>query len=633
MDVEDEANSYLKYLNDAEAPNAYLLENNEGELFSVGPIFTDIATTDWPQEGFPLLLTQSLIPEEECNNAINISTHLTSTEIEDLPSSATELPELIRDNDEPMLDQASSCLSFDSNELEVPNSVINDMGTVQLQQKIIQLVDADGTPIPINNSVFATINSSLNQQPTVEAQNSPKTVDDLFSTVLANKCKICSYLSEDIQQIKSHINVKHLNVEMPSGTSLLLSNSTKDLTEVKKELVVYVCSECHKVCTNKNDLREHMIESHGLVTEPEPPDPSSTFKETENKPIRKAEAYLDDINIGLVRKQEKFLQRLKCTVKGCLAGFPSHELRNKHEKLHVGTAKNMFNCADCNNTFRLWSIARSHMYTDHGIDFGMVVCPMCNIYKSYKPVRVLKHMMIHSEDKPYLCADCGKKFKQLAQLKNHEALHKIPEDMPTWSTVKQCPKCSEFFSNSKSLKCHIKTIHEQIKPFICNICGHKSSRKAMLELHMRQHTASKPYKCDYCNFRTGDHNSLRKHLMRHEGMVTYQCPYCPYSCIQAVSIKTHLQSKHKSKSGVYSCKHCSYTTINESSLRIHEKRHMAKSAQVASNEIESRNGADVDLPTDEETQSCFLSGDPQLEETVDKGGITIPAGLEMPLVS
>lgn len=35
--------------------------------------------------------------------------------------------------------------------------------------------------------------------------------------------------------------------------------------------------------------------------------------------------------------------------------------------------------------------------------------------------------------------------------------------------------------------------------------------------------------------------------------------------------------------------------------------------------------------TDEETQSCFLNTESQIEETVDNGGITIPAGLEMPL--
>lgn len=133
-------------------------------------------------------------------------------------------------------------------------------------------------------------------------------------------------------------------------------------------------------------------------------------------------------------------------------------------------------------------------------------------------MRVIRHMMTHSDQKPFLCPDCGLAFKQLAQLKNHEVVHKMPDDMPLWAKVKKCTKCDRFFANSKSLKSHVKTVHEKIRPFICNICGHKSSRKAMLELHMRQHTASKPHKCDHCPFRTGDPNSLRKHTMRHLGV-------------------------------------------------------------------------------------------------------------------
>lgn len=109
-------------------------------------------------------------------------------------------------------------------------------------------------------------------------------------------------------------------------------------------------------------------------------------------------------------------------------------------------------------------------------------------------------MMTHSDQKPFLCPDCGLAFKQLAQLKNHEVVHKMPDDvshictlscviitsigfkMPLWAKVKKCTKCDRFFANSKSLKSHVKTVHEKIRPFICNICGHKSSRKAMLEV-------------------------------------------------------------------------------------------------------------------------------------------------------
>ena len=34
------------------------------------------------------------------------------------------------------------------------------------------------------------------------------------------------------------------------------------------------------------------------------------------------------------------------------------------------------------------------------------------------------HMEVHGSDRPYTCGICGKGFKQVAQLKNHEHVHK-----------------------------------------------------------------------------------------------------------------------------------------------------------------------------------------------------------------
>lgn len=45
---------------------------------------------------------------------------------------------------------------------------------------------------------------------------------------------------------------------------------------------------------------------------------------------------------------------------------------------------------------------------------------------------------------------------------------------------KTCEICERKFVNGKTLSKHIKTVHNKIKPFICNVCGKKMSRKASL---------------------------------------------------------------------------------------------------------------------------------------------------------
>lgn len=45
---------------------------------------------------------------------------------------------------------------------------------------------------------------------------------------------------------------------------------------------------------------------------------------------------------------------------------------------------------------------------------------------------------------------------------------------------KICEICERKFVNGKTLSKHIKTVHNKIKPFICNVCGKKTARKASL---------------------------------------------------------------------------------------------------------------------------------------------------------
>lgn len=250
MDPEDEPNSYLKFLNDAEAPNnAFLLENNEVGLFSVEPMFTEIGTTDWPQEGFPLLLTQGLITEgvleEQPETGVVVQT----------PLEVTELPG---------------------------------------EQENTATISVPETDTPVEEPI--------------------NVIDQLFCSVTAHKCKVCSYLCEHLSEIKEHLTSKHSEYFLSDPQESILLSKCSKVEEPNQAVVIYICSECNVVFTNKNNLKTHMIQVSGLEKcfckfqvkfQTHKLETVSPNQET----IK--EAHIDDSNIGLVKKQEKILQQVK----------------------------------------------------------------------------------------------------------------------------------------------------------------------------------------------------------------------------------------------------------------------------------------------------------------------------------
>lgn len=258
-----------------------------------------------------------------------------------------------------------------------------------------------------------------------------------------------------------------------------------------------MCSECDITFTNIIELRDHMIKEHKLE-----PDMNKEKEKEEDKSDNQVSNGVGTSKVQhltLVKKQQK-AKKLKCSVKGCCARFSQDLFRAKHEECHVDGQKKQFKCPECNKLFSIWRICSSHMWKCHNIDPGLLTCPMCEDYKSHsacKFIRIflliqkkknisfsdnmLNHMAIHTNEYPFICSRCGKAFKQMNQLRNHQLCHKTGnEEVAAWASHQQCSQCGNFFADSKCLKKHVQQVHNNFKPFICNICGHKTTRKAML---------------------------------------------------------------------------------------------------------------------------------------------------------
>lgn len=300
-----------------------------------------------------------------------------------------------------------------------------------------------------------------------------------------------------------------------------------------------------------------------------------------------------------VQKVKQRTRKIKCSIPSCVSKFSSEKALQIHISCH---SKNRnikeFHCTQCDEKFVRWRLCSAHLWRVHKVDVDLLTCPVCHTYKAATPLKLEIHMRTHGDLRPYRCKLCPKSFKQSAQLRNHcTSVHmdKNTNDTSTrWYMEQQCSHCGKTYSNAKGLKRHIQAVHSKIKPYVCSVCGHSSACKAMLALHLRQHTGEKPHACTICDYRTGDHNTLRRHMMRHTGERPYKCPYCPYTAIQSNCYKVHLRNRHPGESGLFSCTICSFQTISQDTYVQHVADHQKGLIASKDDQTTASNGEEVE---------------------------------------
>ncbi|XP_043294454.1 PR domain zinc finger protein 5 isoform X3 [Cervus canadensis] len=376
---------------------------------------------------------------------------------------------------------------------------------------------------------------------------------------------------EEEQQVMTVISEEEGKLSKGQSTA-----SRKDRFGCKED---YACPQCESSFTSEEILAEHLQTLHQKPTEE---------KEYKCKSCGKKFPVKQALQRHFEQHQETCQgdARFVCKADSCGKRLKSKEaLRRHQENVHTGDPKKklictvcnkkcssasslqehrkiheIFDCQECMKKFISANQLKRHMITHS--EKRPYNCEICN--KSFKRLdQVGAHKVIHSEDKPYKCKLCGKGFAHRNVYKNHKkthseerpfqceeckALFRTPFSLQRHLLIHnsertfKCHHCDATFKRKDTLNVHVQVVHERHKKYRCELCNKAFVTPSVLRSHKKTHTGEKEKTCPYCGQKFASSGTLRVHIRSHTGERPYQCPYCEKGFSKNDGLKMHIRT-------------------------------------------------------------------------------------------
>ena len=145
-----------------------------------------------------------------------------------------------------------------------------------------------------------------------------------------------------------------------------------------------------------------------------------------------------------------------------------------------------------------------------------VKCPVCS--KTVMSNRFTRHYQTNHRSK---CTLCDIAFPTYHQKSKHMAIvHNVTTHFDRFKIKKkECYICGQKYLTPSEVRDHIRTEHEKLRSFLCDICGDAFFRKSALTSHRIRHFNLRLYQCKLCSNGYSDRTALKKHLKSRHNVI------------------------------------------------------------------------------------------------------------------
>ncbi|XP_058443330.1 zinc finger protein 62 homolog [Malaya genurostris] len=181
----------------------------------------------------------------------------------------------------------------------------------------------------------------------------------------------------------------------------------------------------------------------------------------------------------------------KCEI--CDAAFYKDYLLRNHMKYHISMEQKIFKCKECDKSFGTAVLLRAHQQNIHGAASSWVcdICAKGFVHKSLLERHRLSHSPEGAASLKKQCENCKKWLKNKDTYQNH--LKRCLAGGPV-----TCDVCGKEAVNELALASHKRFNHEERPAFACSYCGKQFKRILRLKEHEANHRGEVLYSCPYC---------------------------------------------------------------------------------------------------------------------------------------